>query len=107
MKRRKIIIIIVILLVSCLLIVFINNNSKYLIPDNYIDKIVDNRSYVDGPDKTIYVYNDKIIVEEDDYFPDGQFLYRHCKSITVYKGISDPNEIDEVKWIVIFKKFNW
>lgn len=62
MKRRKIIIIIVILLVSCLLIVFINNNSKYLIPDNYIDKIVDNRSYVDGPDKTIYVYNDKIIV---------------------------------------------
>lgn len=106
MKRRKIIIIVIILLVSCLLIVFINNNSKYLIPNNYIDKIVDNRSYVDGSDKTIYVYNDKIIVEEDDYFPDGQFLYRHCKSIIVYRGISDPDEIDDVKGIVIFKKFD-
>ena len=54
-------------------------------------------SYLDGTDEDIYVYNDKIIVEENSYFPIGQYSYTHCKIITIYKGINDPEKIKEEK----------
>ena len=38
-------------------------------------------SYLDGTDEDIYVYNDKIIVEKNSYFPIGQYSYTHCKII--------------------------
>ena len=106
MTVNEILPVVLYILGAILLVALIVLTVKLTITVHKIDKIVDNRSYVDGSDKTIYVYNDKIIVEEDDYFPDGQFLYRHCKSIIVYRGISDPDEIDDVKGIVIFKKFD-
>ena len=52
-----------------------------------------------------YVYNDKIIVEENSYFPIGQYSYTHCKIITIYKGINDPEKIKEEKGKIVLKEF--
>lgn len=69
MKKKSIIIVIIILLVIGVLSILIHKNSKYIIPDNYIKKIEKHMSYLDGPDEDIYVYDDKIVVEENLYYP--------------------------------------
>ena len=50
-------------------------------------------------------YNDKIIVEENSYFPIGQYSYTHFKIITIYKGINDPEKIKEEKGKIVLKEF--
>ena len=106
MKKKSIIIVIIILLVIGVLSILIHKNSKYIIPDNYIKKIEKNMSYLYGPDEDIYVYDDKIVVEENLYYPDGQYSYRHCKTITIYKGINDPEKIKEEKGKIVLKEFD-
>ena len=104
MNKKSIIIMIVIFL-----IIFIGfliyKNRKYVIPDDYVRKIENYMSYLDGSDEDIYVYNDKIIVEENSYYPYGQHLYTHCRTITSYKGINDPEKIKEKNGKIVFKKF--
>ena len=68
-KKKSIIIVIIILLVIGVLSILIHKNSKYIIPDNYIKKIEKHMSYLDGPDEDIYVYDDKIVVEENGLEP--------------------------------------
>lgn len=105
MRKKSIIIMIIILLIIGVLIILTHKNSKYIIPDNYIKKIEKHMSYLDGTDEDIYVYNDKIIVEENSYYPYGQHLYTHCRTITIYKGINDPEKIKEKNGKIVFKKF--
>ena len=105
MRKKSIIIMIIILLIMGVLIILIHKNSKYIIPDNYIKKIEKHKSYLDGTDEDIYVYNYKIIVEENSYFPIGQYSYTHCKIITIYKGINDPEKIKEEKGKIVLKEF--
>ena len=105
MRKKSIIIMIIILLIIGVLIILTHKNSKYIIPDNYIKKIEKHMSYLDGTDEDIYVYNDKIIVEKNSYFPIGQYSYTHCKIITIYKGINDPEKIKEKKGKIVLKEF--
>lgn len=97
---------IIILLLIGVLSIPINKNSKYIIPDNYINKIEKHMSYLDGTDEDIYVYDDKIVVEKNSYYPYGQYSYSHCKTITIYKGINDPEEIKEKKGKTVLKEFD-
>ena len=104
MKKKSIIIMIVILLVIFIGLI-IYKNRKYVIPDDYVRKIENHMSYLDGSNEDIYVYNDKIIVVENSYYPDGQYSYNFCRTITIYKGINDPEKIKEKKGKIVFKKF--
>lgn len=104
MNKKSTIIMIVIFLII-FIGVLIYKNRKYVIPDDYVRKIENHMSYLEGSDEDIYVYNDKIIVEENSYYPYGQHLYTHCRTITIYKGINDPEKIKEKNGKIVFKKF--
>ena len=106
MRKKSIIIMIIILLIIGVLIILTHKNSKYIIQDNYIKKIEKHMSYLDGTDEDIYVYNDKIVVEKNSYYPNGQYSYSHCKIITIYKGINDPEKIKEEKGKIVLKEFD-
>ena len=70
MKKKIIITISVIILL--IILSFIIWKLTYTIPEYYNLKLENNMSFVDGPDETYYIYDDKIIVETKSYFPDGQ-----------------------------------
>ena len=98
MNKKILIIIIVVLLVIIGGIIIIQNNnynaifnSSYTIPNDYKLKLENNLSDIDGPDTTYYIYNDKVITEEDSYFPLGQFPYTNKKTIILYSNIDTTN----------------
>ena len=91
--KKKIYFIMIVVLVVCIAIgIFIINNKKsFSIPDNYIDKIEDHKSYIDGPDIDYYIYSDKIIEVINSYYPLGQFSYTHECKILVYENLKQED----------------
>ena len=68
--------------------IFLNSKkrSEVLIPDNYNLTIKNDLSYVDGPNTTYYIYDNKIIVEKINSYPLG-FKYSVEREITLFENI--------------------
>ena len=96
--KKKNIMILIILIIIVLCFILYKTFVPFKIPENYNLKFENNKSYIDGPDKTFYIYNNKIIVEEKSYFPDGYTKGTKNRNITVYKNIDTKNikVIDDV-----------
>lgn len=119
MKNKKVLIIVgvIILVISILIYIFIitstndkndQNNvvkSNFTIPSDYLKKIENHMSYVDGPDIDYYIYNDKIIIDRNSFYPLGQYSYNHEHTITVYENLEiNENNINNYKELIQDKK---
>ena len=114
MKNKKVLIIvgIIILIISILIYIFISTSTKndqndvvksnFTIPGDYLKKIENHMSHVDGPDIDYYIYNDKIIIDKNNYYPLGQYSYNHEHTITVYENleINNENNINNYKELI-------
>ena len=91
--KKKYFFIILIVVVLCIVIgIFVINNKKsFSIPDNYIDKIEDHKSYIDGADIDYYIYSDKIIKVINNSYPVGQYSYTHERKILVYENLKQED----------------
>ena len=86
--KKKVIVILIIIGLGVGGCIFLNSkkSSDILIPDNYNLTIKNDLSYVDGPDTTYYIYNNKIIVEKVSSYPLG-YKYSGEREITLFENI--------------------
>ena len=92
MKKIYFFITIIVLVICIAIWLFIINNKKsFSIPDNYIDKIEDHKSYIDGADIDYYIYSDKIVKVINNYYPVGQYSYTHEREILVYENLKQED----------------
>ena len=91
MKKKIIITISVIMLL--IILSFIILKLTYTIPEDYNLILTNNMSHVDGPDKTYYIYDDKIIVETKSYFPSGQYPFGITQNHTI-EIFNDENAVN-------------
>ena len=102
MKSKKLPIIVISIIAVVLVVIagvfFLNRNSDYTIPDGYLHKFTSYLSNVDGPDTDYYVYSDKIIVEENLYYPSGHpSNTTHTRKITLYENLTpEVNSLEDV-----------
>lgn len=105
MKHKKtlviigIIVLILFAVVSLLTVSY--HNAHFTIPDNYLQKFENHMSYVDGPDVDYYIYKDKIIVDEQSYYPLGHSI-THERTITLYDNL-EINETNLKNYLTIIK----
>ena len=84
---KKVLIIVGLLIVAVVIgIIFFKGGTKgnYTLPEDYIRKYEDHRAYLDGPDNDYYLYKNKIIKVQNNYYPVGAPKGKHERKITVY-----------------------
>jgi len=107
MKKKIIILAVIVIIGICGFAIYkITAVKNFTIPENYKLKLQDNKSYVDGPNITYYIYDNKIITENISYFPLGHPKGTKCHTIIVYNNVITNNikEINDIYKLIENKK---